>query len=89
MKEETTMLSQAQIDSYHENGYVIPDFRIPESVLQAIDDHTAKLIETRPEFRDNCSALLRQDMGFAQYCEPLGFWTWWHSLLAPTSRFGT
>lgn len=77
------MLSQAQIDSYHENGYVIPDFRIPESVLQAIDDHTAKLIETRPEFRDNCSALLRQDMGFAQYCETPGILDMVAQLIGP------
>ncbi len=66
------MLSQAQIDSYHENGYIIPDFRMPEPVLQAIDAHTAQLIEAHPEFRDNCSALLRQDMSFAQYCETPG-----------------
>ncbi len=77
------MLSQAQIDDYHENGYVVPDFRIPETVLQAIDDHTASLIEARPEFRDNCSALLRYDMSFAQYCNTPGILDMAAQLIGP------
>lgn len=77
------MLSRAQIDHYHENGYVVPDFRVPQAVLQAIDDHTAALIEARPELRDNCPALLREDMGFARYCQTPGILDMAAQLIGP------
>ncbi|MEM7250152.1 MAG: phytanoyl-CoA dioxygenase family protein [Pseudomonadota bacterium] len=66
------MLSDAQLNHYHDHGFVVPDFRIPNDVMDAIDTHTAALIDAHPEFRDNCSALLREDMSFAQYCEVPG-----------------
>lgn len=64
------MLTDAEISHYHERGYVFPDYRLPESTLEAIrEDHARLLAEhpDRPEFRDNCSALLHFDIGFLQY----------------------
>jgi len=77
------MLSRAQIDHYAENGYVVPDFRVPQAILQAIDDHTAALIEARPELRDSCPALLREDMSFAQYCQTPGILDMAAQLIGP------
>ncbi len=62
------MLSQDQIEAYHRDGYVTPHFRIPDEVLADMAARTDRLLARHPEFRDNCSALLRHDAGFAGYC---------------------
>ncbi len=62
------MLSEDQIRQYHEDGFVIPDFRMPESVLDSIKDRHRHLLDRHPEFRDYCSAVLQHDEGFLSYC---------------------
>jgi hypothetical protein len=66
------MLSPEQVQRYHADGYVTPEFQIPEEVLADISARVDRLLARHPEFRDNCSALLREDMGFAQYCQTPG-----------------
>ncbi len=61
------MLTEAQIAEYHERGYVVPDYRLPETTLQEIRDRHSALLERHPEFRDNASALLSYDLGFLNY----------------------
>lgn len=64
------MLTEAQVAEYHDKGYVVPDYRLPEETLEQIRaEHTALLAAhpERPEFRDNCSALLSFDLGFLNY----------------------
>lgn len=61
------MLSDAQVAAYHENGYVIPDYRLPKAQLEDIRDRHARLLERHPEFRDNASVLLSHDLGFLNY----------------------
>lgn len=77
------MLTDAQIDQYNLDGYVIPDFRIPDRVVQSIDDKVSALIEAQPEYRDNCSALLREDMSFAEYCLAPGILDMAEQILGP------
>ena len=62
------MLSQEQVARYHEDGYVIPDFRMPDDVLDSIKERHRLLLERHPEFRDYCSAILQYDEGFVSYC---------------------
>ncbi|MCY4589760.1 MAG: phytanoyl-CoA dioxygenase family protein [Alphaproteobacteria bacterium] len=62
------MLSEDQIRQYHEDGFVIPEFRMPESVLDSIKDRHRHLLDRHPEFRDYCSAVLQHDEGFLSYC---------------------
>ncbi|MCB1744078.1 MAG: phytanoyl-CoA dioxygenase family protein [Gammaproteobacteria bacterium] len=62
------MLNPAQVEHYHTHGYVIPDLRLPEALITDMDGRISRLIDAHPEFRDNCPALLRYDMGFADYC---------------------
>jgi ectoine hydroxylase-related dioxygenase (phytanoyl-CoA dioxygenase family) len=62
------MLTEAQIAHYHEDGYVIPDFRMPDEAIDAIKVRHAQLLETHPEFRDYCPAILQYDEGFADFC---------------------
>lgn len=66
------MLSDAEIDAYHRDGFVTPRFRIAEPVIDDIAARVDRLLGRYPEFRDNCPALLRYDRGFASYCRTPG-----------------
>ena len=61
------MLSEAEIATYHDKGYVVPDYRLPEETLARIRADHDVLLAKHPEFRDNCSALLHHDLGFLNY----------------------
>ena len=60
-------LSPAQVATYHDHGYVIPDFQVPSDVLEAIKARHAALLDSHPEFRDYCPALFDHDLGFLDY----------------------
>ena len=77
------MLTDTQIAQYRQDGFVVPDYRLPESVLQSIDNKTRKLIDAQPEYRDNCGALLRVDMSFADYCYTPGILDMVEQLIGP------
>ncbi|MCH2201651.1 MAG: phytanoyl-CoA dioxygenase family protein [Fuerstiella sp.] len=55
------MLTESQIKQYRQEGYVTPDFRLPEDVLEQIRQAHDRLIKRHPEFSDYCSALLAYD----------------------------
>jgi len=61
------MLSKLQIDQYHENGYLIPDFRLSDDTLDDIKSAHAKLIERHPEYVDYCPAILPHDRSFVRF----------------------
>ena len=61
------MLSKSQIDQYHENGYLIPDFRLSDDTLNDIKSAHAKLIELHPEYVDYCPAILPHDRSFVRF----------------------
>jgi len=61
------MLSEAQVSHYHENGFVIPDYRLSEDTLSEIREHHARLLGSHPEFRNYCSQLLAWDLAFLNY----------------------
>ena len=77
------MLSHSQIHQYHEDGFVIPDFRMPAHVLVSIRERHVRLLERHPEFRDYCPALLHFDLGFAEYCEVPGILDMVMQLIGP------
>jgi ectoine hydroxylase-related dioxygenase (phytanoyl-CoA dioxygenase family) len=61
------MLTDAQIAQYHDRGFVIPDFRLPEETLARIRADHDRLLERHPQFRDYCSSVLAFDVGFLEY----------------------
>lgn len=63
------MLSQDQVDRYHDDGYVIPDFRLDAGKLERIKALHGALLERHPEFRDYCSALLDFEPAFREFAE--------------------
>ncbi len=58
------MLNEQQIGDYHENGYVTPDFRLPEDVIEDIRVLHDRLLVKHPEFVNYCPNLLAYDTGF-------------------------
>ena len=58
------MLSAAEIEKYHHEGYVTPSFRLDEQTLEDIRAAHARLTARHPEFNDYCSALLAYDTWF-------------------------
>ena len=60
------MLSATEIDQYHRDGYITPDYCLPESVLTSIRSSHDRLVEKHPEFGDYCPALLAYDTGFLE-----------------------
>jgi ectoine hydroxylase-related dioxygenase (phytanoyl-CoA dioxygenase family) len=61
------MLNEAQVAQYHEDGYVIPDFKIPEDMLAEIRMHHTRLVDNHPEFSDYCPSVLAYDTAFLNY----------------------
>ena len=61
------MLTPQQLTHYREQGFVIPDFRLPASTIQSIKDDFDRLLARHPEFRQNCPALLIYDTTFLNY----------------------
>ena len=55
------MLSEQQIEQYHRNGYVTPDFRLSDTVLDDIRAAHERLVDRHPEYADYCSAVLAFD----------------------------
>lgn len=55
------MLTEPQIQRYHTDGYVTPDFRLSEDILEEIREAHGRLVAKHPEFSDYCSALLAYD----------------------------
>ena len=60
------MLSDAQVESYRELGYVVADFNLPESVLDDLRADQKRLISRHSEFRDICPNLLAHDLRFLE-----------------------
>ncbi|MEQ8332205.1 phytanoyl-CoA dioxygenase family protein [Nisaea sp.] len=63
------MLSSDQAARYHEDGYVIPDFRLGAEALEEIRALHAALLQRHPEFGDYCSALLDYEPAFRKFAE--------------------
>ena len=58
------MLTNTQIIQYRSDGYVTPEYQVPEPVLADIRDAHSRLVARHPEFSDYCSALLAFDPWF-------------------------
>ena len=59
-------LTEAQLESYQRDGYVVPDYRLPESTLADIRADHARLVERHGEFRQYCPNLLAFDLRFLE-----------------------
>ena len=60
------MLTGAQLEHYRDRGYVIPDFRLPEAVVEDLRADQARLVTRHPELRQYCPNLLHYDLRFLE-----------------------
>ncbi len=58
------MLTPTEIEQYHRDGFVTPDFRLDETTLDDIREAHGRLVRRYPEYADYCSALLAYDTWF-------------------------
>ena len=58
------MLSNEEINTYHNDGYVTPSFRLPEADIEAIKISHDRLLGKHPEFANYCPSLLKYDTWF-------------------------
>lgn len=63
------MLSAEQIARYHADGYIVPDFKLPQAGIDAIRARHAALLEREPRFRDYCPTLIDYDPAFLEHCD--------------------
>ena len=63
------MLSNNQINQYQKEGFVIPDFIMPEETLLKIEKRHNSLLERYPKFKNYCPAVLSYDEGFIDFCK--------------------
>jgi hypothetical protein len=66
------MLTAAELERYHEDGYVIPQARVAPEVLEDIKARHDRLVARYPQFRDYCPSLLAWDLGFLNYVREPG-----------------
>ena len=62
------MLTETELETYHQDGYITSPFRMPADVLEDIKARHARLVAAKPQYADYCPALLEHDLGFADYC---------------------
>ena len=61
------MLTESQLQQYYEDGYVVPDYRLPDDTLIAIRADHDRLIARHPEFRDYCPTVLAYELSFLNH----------------------
>ena len=61
------MLSEAELARYHEDGWVVPDFRLPDDAIADIRAAQERLVARKPEYADYCPSLLAHDLSFLNY----------------------
>ena len=95
------MLRDDEIAHYRSDGYVIPDFRLGDAVLEDIRANHERLLAKHPEFSDYCPAVLAFDTGFLNIARVPGildmveqligsdFALWNSSFFAKPARVGT
>ena len=62
------MLTSEEIKKYKEDGYLVPNFQMPEKDLFEIEELHNSLVEKFPKFRNYCPAILLHDERFLKYC---------------------
>ena len=62
------MLTNEEIRKYKEEGYLVPNFQMPEKDLLEIEELHDSLVKKFPKFKNYCPAILLHDEKFLKYC---------------------
>jgi len=63
------VLSQKEIATYHQQGYITPQFKLPTTTITAIRDRHQLLLDQYPQFNNYCPALLAYDKSFLEFAK--------------------
>ena len=61
------MLTQVQLERYREDGFVVPDYRLPDGTVEAIREEHDRLLAGHPEFFNYCPNVLAFDLAFLNH----------------------
>ena len=61
------MLSKKQVEQYHRDGFVIPDYQLSTDTIKEIREMSDRLVHRYPQFRDYCPTLLAYETGFLAF----------------------
>ena len=61
------MLTQTQLDQYREDGFVVPDYCLPNETIAAIREDHHRLLASHPEFVNYCPNVLAFDLAFLNH----------------------
>ncbi|MCY4450770.1 MAG: phytanoyl-CoA dioxygenase family protein [Immundisolibacterales bacterium] len=61
------MLTNSQLEQYHEDGYVIPDYRLPQENIEEIREAHDRLLARHPQFLNYCPNVLAFDLAFLNH----------------------
>lgn len=77
------MLTELELRQYHEDGFVVPDFRMSNATIEAIQSSHGKLLKKYPQFEDYCPTLLSYDTGFLDFARDDGILDMVEQILGP------
>jgi hypothetical protein len=77
------MLSETQIKQYQKDGYVVPNFTMPENIIKKIEESHNKLLSKHPEFKNYCPAILSYDESFLSFCSDETILNYVEQLIGP------
>lgn len=80
---EIKMLTVEEIDKYKKDGYVVPNFFMPENILNKIELKHNELLIKHPEFKNYCPAVLSYDEGFLEFCKNKAILDYVEQLIGP------
>ena len=61
------MLTPTQLERYREDGFVVPDYRLPDWTIEAIREAYDRLLAGHPEFFNYCPNLFAYDLAFLNH----------------------
>ena len=58
------MLSEADVTQFHRDGWIVPDYRVPDALLSEAQELTTRMLAERPDYADLYPDLLRAEPRF-------------------------
>jgi len=77
------MLNEAQLAQYHEDGFIIPEFRLDAETLAMIRADHDRLVARHPEYADYCPNVLAYDLAFLNHARIPEILTMVEQLIGP------
>lgn len=61
------MLTESELKRYEDDGFVVPNYRVSNATIEAIQASHGRLLARFPQFADYCPTLLSYDVSFLDF----------------------